>query len=142
MIETWRDGVLRERWNDATRVYTRWNAAGVQVEQRAYTAAENTQADARAAAEALITNRSTLEAKAAAGIAANTTDQAQAETVRAAANTLAGTTGTFTTAQASTHIRSLAGAVRTLAEHDVATKRQLNTLIRLVSGLLESTDGT
>lgn len=38
--------VLREQWDGDTRLYTRWDAAGVQVLQRVFTAAENTQADA------------------------------------------------------------------------------------------------
>lgn len=132
----------QDQYDDAARTYTRWNAQGVQVEQRAYTPEENAQADASAAAAVLVANEDTLRSRAADAIATNTTDQAQAETIRAAADTLANTTGTFTTAQASTHIRSLATGVRLLAAHDIATKKQLNTLIRLVVEQLDSTDGT
>jgi hypothetical protein len=50
------DGVLRERWDDDARVYTTWDAGGVQTSQRPYTPEENARADAEAA------NRVTAEA--------------------------------------------------------------------------------
>jgi hypothetical protein len=53
-------GRLRERWDDATRTYRRWDTAGVLVEQRAYTAAENADADARAAQSTAAANETTI----------------------------------------------------------------------------------
>lgn len=70
MRERWRDSVLRERWDDATRTYTRWDAAGVQVEQRPYTTAENAAADASAAAETLAANEKSISTKLANDMAA------------------------------------------------------------------------
>lgn len=50
--ETWIGGVRRELWdNDGARKYTTWDQNGVQTFQRDYTAEENAQADADAAAE-------------------------------------------------------------------------------------------
>jgi hypothetical protein len=49
-----------ERWDDTLRTYTEWDAAGVQTSQRAYTPAENAAADARAAAELLVSNEATI----------------------------------------------------------------------------------
>lgn len=52
---------LRERWDDAARVLTTWNTSGVQTSQRAYTAAENAQADIIVAAETANTNKRTIQ---------------------------------------------------------------------------------
>lgn len=131
-----------KEWDSDAGTYTTWDTAGTVAETRALTAEEVQRFTEAIVAQAANMNRTTLRAQAAAAIATNTTDQAQAETIRAAADTLANTTGTFTTAQASTHIRSLATGVRLLAAHDIATKKQLNTLIRLVVEQLDSTDGT
>ena len=60
MREEYIDGVLRERWNDTTSTYTAWNAAGVQLEQRAYTAAETAEGQARTAARAQGANAATI----------------------------------------------------------------------------------
>lgn len=49
--------VLRERWDDTTRTYTAWNAAGVQTSTRPYTATENARADAEVAAAAVVAAR-------------------------------------------------------------------------------------
>jgi hypothetical protein len=49
------DGVLRERWDDTARVYTAWDAQGVQTTSRPYTAAENAAADAAIARAAVVT---------------------------------------------------------------------------------------
>jgi hypothetical protein len=53
--------ILRERWDDATRLYTAWDAEGVQTEQRPYTAEENTDADGAAAQATQQANKSTIE---------------------------------------------------------------------------------
>jgi hypothetical protein len=70
MRERWRDSVLRERWDDAARTYTRWDQDGVQVEQRAYTVEEDAAADARAASEALQANEEAVTSKLADDMAA------------------------------------------------------------------------
>jgi len=49
-VQKFFDGVLREEWNDATRLYTSWNQSHVQTSQRPYTAQENAVADAAASA--------------------------------------------------------------------------------------------
>lgn len=63
IIDRWVDGVLREQWDETARVLTSWDKHGVQVEQRPYTAAENAQADARAAAETLVANEQSISTK-------------------------------------------------------------------------------
>jgi hypothetical protein len=65
------DNVLRERWDDGARVFTAWNTSGVQTTQRPYTAAENLDADARAATTAAASNDATLRQKAAGAIQGN-----------------------------------------------------------------------
>lgn len=65
------DGVLREWWDDETRTYRAFDAAGVETLSRAYTADENQVADARAAQEARDTNERDLRDKAAQAIALN-----------------------------------------------------------------------
>ena len=59
--EIYADDKLRQRWNDDTRTYTAWDEAGQQTASRAYTATENAQADAYAAAESQQANRVTIE---------------------------------------------------------------------------------
>jgi hypothetical protein len=61
------DNVLRERWDDGTRTYPAWDAAGVQVTQRPFTAAD----DALAAASSSATNSADLLAKARGALATN-----------------------------------------------------------------------
>ena len=67
--ETYADGILRQRWDDITRTYTEWDAAGQQVESRPYTAEENALADEAAATEAEESNKSSMEAQAVAALA-------------------------------------------------------------------------
>lgn len=55
------NGVIRRRWDDAARVYTEWNAQGVQIEQRPYTLEENARADALAIYLVEETNRQAIE---------------------------------------------------------------------------------
>jgi hypothetical protein len=61
--ENYIDGVLREKWDDATRTYTAWDADGVIDPEtpRSYTAEENAAADAEAVGETLVQNKSTIE---------------------------------------------------------------------------------
>ena len=70
------NSVLREQWDYTTRLYTTWDAAGVQSSQRVFTAAENTRADADQAGVVLDTNRSDLTTKALSALAANDTYRA------------------------------------------------------------------
>jgi hypothetical protein len=53
--------VLRQKWDDASRTYTAWDAAGVQTSTRAYTASENAAADAAATQLTLASNQSTIQ---------------------------------------------------------------------------------
>lgn len=62
------DGVLREEWNDVTRIVTFYNAAGGQTLQRAYTRAEIANADALAASVAAGNNGKTIDANLAADL--------------------------------------------------------------------------
>lgn len=63
MTDVWQDGILRERWDDGTRLYTAWDEMGAQIDQRPYTAAENADADARAAAAQLEANETTIASR-------------------------------------------------------------------------------
>lgn len=63
------DNVLRERWDDAARVYTAWDAAGVQLTSRPFTAAD----DAASSAASSASNGADLLAKARGALAANAT---------------------------------------------------------------------
>jgi len=51
--EIWENGVLRTRWDITSRTVSSWDANGVLIEERPYTAAENASADAMVATEAL-----------------------------------------------------------------------------------------
>ena len=62
--DTYRNGVLIERRDDATRTVTTYNEAGTVLTTRPYTAAENTAADQAAAQAVLAANRGTLTATA------------------------------------------------------------------------------
>lgn len=66
-------GRLRQRWDDAARVYTEWNELGVQTLTRAYTPAENAAADAAAVTETAATVEQALLDKARAALTANAT---------------------------------------------------------------------
>ena len=105
--------VLRELWDDATRLYTKWDSAGVQVEQRPYTEEENTRADAEAVTNTAERNREAIEAKAKAAITANNNFLALSSPTNA----------------------------QTLAQVKVLT-RENTALIRLVLGELNSQEGT
>jgi len=111
--ETWQEGVLRERWDDAARLFTAFNASGVQSSQRAFTAAENAQADTDVAAAAQITNATDLRTKALAALTANDTFLAIASP---------------TNAQVAAQVKALT--------------RECNALIRLTIGQLDTTTGT
>lgn len=67
------NGVLRKRWDDTVRVYTEFNAAGVQTLQRSYTQAEIDRATASALSVTERTNKQTLEQQATTALADNRT---------------------------------------------------------------------
>lgn len=92
------DNVLRERWNDATRTYTSYNAAGVQTSTRPYTAAENAAADAEIAAASAETNRRSIETA--------------LETALAELQTTIDATNASINSNAAVHIKILARAAR------------------------------
>jgi len=54
--ETFAGGVLRERWDYTTRVYTAWDDQGTQTAQRPFNAEENALADAELSVAAQETN--------------------------------------------------------------------------------------
>lgn len=57
------NGVTRQWWDDTTRTYHEYSAAGVETLARAYTTQENADADARAAATLADANRRSIEDK-------------------------------------------------------------------------------
>jgi hypothetical protein len=59
----YQDGVLREKWDDASRAYTEWDATGAQVSTRPYTADENAAADASAAQATADANAASTSSK-------------------------------------------------------------------------------
>lgn len=86
-------------------------------------------------------NEGVVLQRAMAALQANLADITQDETIKTNASNLEATVGTtFTTAQLSNHVRSLAQAMRILAQNDINSKRELNALIRLVTRRLEGTD--
>lgn len=60
ITRAYEDGVLRQWWDDATRTYHEYDAAGVETTSRPYGAEENTEADQRASDQALAVNEATL----------------------------------------------------------------------------------
>lgn len=111
-IEIWQADVLRERWDDATRTYTSWDQAGGLTTQRPYTAAENTDADARATAATSLANETDLTTKARAALT----------------NNAAYLASTPTQAQVAAQVKDLT--------------RQVSGLIRLFIRALDTLDGT
>jgi hypothetical protein len=97
--------------DDVTRIATLFDKAGAQTGTRPFTSAENTRADAVAAAAAAGANRVTIESQVAAAITANKAYVA-----------LASPTNAQTTAQVK------------------ALSRQLNGVMRLLTGQLDATD--
>jgi CRP-like cAMP-binding protein len=58
--ERYEAGRLRERWDETSKTYTAWDAAGAQVAQRPFTAAEEAEATALTAATTREVNRTTI----------------------------------------------------------------------------------
>ena len=109
--ETYASGVLRERWDDATRTYTTYNAQGILTNSRPYTPEEHVNADATAVVETASRNRDSIEEQAGAALDANTAYLGLA---------------TPTNAQVAAQVKALT--------------RQNNKIIRLVLGRLDGTD--
>lgn len=101
-----------EEW-ETTAGYTRWDKAGVVVEQRALTPAESAAFGEADAEQTRATNETTLTDKARSALTANATFLAIASP---------------TNAQNATQIKALT--------------RQVNALIRLVARALDTTDGS
>ena len=102
-----------QQWDDDTRTYTSWDMSGTQTLQRAYTTQENADADARQQAATDDANRKSLQTKASNAIATNNNFLAIASP---------------TNAQAVAQVQLLT--------------RENTAIIRLLLGLLDSTDGT
>lgn len=132
---------VSERRDLDANTYTRYSRAGATVETRVLTPAEVDDLQRQRADQRDGTNAATIRQQAVTALAANRTDITQAQTIATQAAAIANTgTTTFTSAVASNHIRSLAQAVKILADHDAATKRQVNGLIRVMLGQLDGTD--
>lgn len=114
-----------EEWDDATRTYTAWDAAGAQTAQRSYTAAENAAADARAAEATTSSNNLTLRQSAENALAANRNDIT--------------TNDAYAAISAPTAAQNLA-QIRALSTQSSRQARELNGLIRLILGRLDGTD--
>lgn len=52
---------LREKWDDSTRIYTKYDASGAVVQTRPYTSAENNEADAIASVTSQDKNKANIE---------------------------------------------------------------------------------
>lgn len=112
-FRSYRDGVLRQFWDDATRLYTEYDAQGVQTFQRPYTAQEIAQATADSTLAVSEVNRQDLLTRAASAQAGNATFLADTA---------------VTTAEAVTQLQRLT--------------RQVNALIKLATNDLQTQDGT
>lgn len=75
------DGVLREHWDDTAHVVTTWDASGVQVNQRPYTAAEIAAVHKAEVFRRRSTNRTTLFGRAQHAITVNQTTLTAIQTV-------------------------------------------------------------
>lgn len=103
-----------EQWDDQAQTYTAWNSAGAVTSTRAYTADEVVAAGATAAVATSDANRSTIQSRAQAALAANATFLALGPSP--------------SNAQVIAQVRALT--------------RQSTGEIRLLLGLTDSTDGT
>lgn len=113
--QTFASSVLREEWDHDTRTYRRFDATGVQVEQRPYVADEHAEADASVAAAQVTANEATV------------TGALGGSQVFDALRQVAAGTGTFATAAARD------AAIRTCA-------RALVLLVRLQLRRLDAAD--
>lgn len=87
-------------------------------------------------------NRQTVEQNLTDLITSLQADVTQDNSVIAGANPIIATTGTLTSAQLSTHVRSLAQAVKTLASNDLNNKRAMQNLLHKIQGKYDDLTGT
>lgn len=87
-------------------------------------------------------NKATVDANLTALIVSLQADVTQDNSIIAGANPIIATTGSLTTAQLSTHVRSLAQAVKTLALNDINNKKALNNLLHKIQGDYADLTGT
>ena len=120
-------GRLREQWDDTARTYRRWDASGALVEQRAYTTAENADADARAAQSTAAANEATITDQVRAAIDALIASRA---TIK---STVLDPTNATINAGPAPYIKALAKAVRD-------DEQTLIRVCRLLSRQLDSAD--
>ena len=116
-------GRLREQWSADTRTYTAWDATGAQTATRAFTAAENAEADAYLAALSRDGNRDTLTTQVGADLAVLRTSIDTLQTIVDKANNQVTAADT----------KQVARECRRLA-------RQMVALTRLATGDVSSTD--
>ena len=126
--QVYRDGVLREFWDDIPRLYTAWDAQGTQVTQRPYTAQENAQADVTAAASTAAANARTLRLDVESNIATLLTTLAALDTITARTN--------------STINSNPAASIKDLTREVKTVARQAIRVARIVSGAVQSTEGS
>lgn len=107
----------RDEWDDDTRTYRGYDKDDELAEERPYTAAENTSADADA-------NRATLSEQGLAALAANLAD-------------IATNDGALSVVSPTNAL--VVGQVRELTRQSSRQAKQLNTLIRLVLKQLDET---
>jgi hypothetical protein len=139
MAEQWSNGAGQ---GDPAPGYTAWDAQGNVTSQRALTAAETAQFADADAAQAVVSNAATIDANLTALIASLQADVTQDQSVITGANPIIATTGTLTSAQLSTHVRSLATAVKALANNDINNKKSLANLLHKIQGAYTDITGT
>jgi len=113
-----------EQWDSGTALYTRWNAAGVQQEQRALTGPEAAELAAQDAASTIETNRETIRGRAQTALAVNDAFLAKP---------LLGPTPTNA---------QVIARVRELEAEAISGAKQRTGLIRLLLNQLDTTNGT
>ena len=123
MIEATVDGVVSERWNDATRTYTRLDPSGSVTETRPFTTEENAEADIRQAAGAREL------------VAVSMRDQA-----RASIDTLLASIDSLQAVVDKANNQIGPADTKTIARESRRIARQLIAVTRLVVGALDSND--
>lgn len=94
------------------------------------------------AAATAAANEATVEANLAVLITSLQADVTQDNSVISGANTILATTGSLSTAQLSTHVRSLASAVKALANNDINNKKALANLLHKIQNAYTDITGT
>lgn len=122
------NNTLRERWDLGSRVVVFYDATGVQVSSRAFSATETAFFDAASSAETADANTAALRDKARQALTSNATAAEQLDTFAAG-------TASLTNTQRDSYLRQL-------AQYQARAFKQLNALIKLEVRDLTSTDGT